>query len=355
MRRRAYEIPADRLKLFPGPEIARFLLPQSLSSGRSGGNRVDELYRKFDQKVANWLAGQLRNAGQVGVYAYEDGAEASFRIARSRGVPTVYELPIGYWRRARKILEPELERWPQWRSTLINFEEPEWKLERKDRELSWADRIVVASRFTRDSLADCPAALGPVEVIPYGAPASLGMEELPEKRLPGPLRALFVGSLGLRKGVPYLFEAANALGAQVEWTIIGRPVSDCPALMMELKKHRWIPSCSNQSIIEEMRRHDVLVLPSLFEGFGLVLIEALASGIPVVATPHTAAPDLIDGSGAGRIIPVCDSDAIARALDEFATDADQLAYAKQQARETVKRWTWQRYAALMEAYLGNYG
>ncbi|MCC5834576.1 MAG: glycosyltransferase family 4 protein [Opitutales bacterium] len=331
-------------------------MPRRRHLGSPGGNSVDRLYLDFDQKVADWLAGRLRSSDQYGVYAYEDGAEATFRIARARGVPAVYELPIGYWRTARRILEPELERWPEWRATLINVDEPLWKLERKDRELDWADRIVVASSFTRKSLEDYPGTLAPVEVIPYGAPTlpSLKTNSL-ATRAPGPLRALFVGSLGLRKGLPYLFAAAESLGSQVKWTFIGQPVAECAALMEGLKAHRWIPTCPNTEILEEMRKHDILVLPSLFEGFGLVLIEALAAGIPVIATAHTAAPDLLTDGEAGFIVPVGDSQAIAAGLQRLVDEPDRLEDMKAKASATAKRWTWERYAALMESYLGSYG
>lgn len=354
--RRCYDIDPSHLKLFPWPELVRFVRPRRGSVSGSVGNPVDRLYRDFDQEVASWLAGQLKSPDEYGVYAYEDGAEATFRIARARGVPAVYELPIGYWRTAKRILQPELERWPEWSSTLINVQEPAWKLERKDRELKWADRIVVASSFTASSLRDYPGELGPVEVIPYGAP-SLYRSDADGLRLGtrGPLRALFVGSLGVRKGLPYLFEAADLLGEEVEWTLIGQPVAECPPLMDGLKKHRWIRSCSNRQVLEEMRQHDVLVLPSLFEGFGLVLIEALAAGIPVIATAHTAAPDLLTENEAGFIVPVCDSEAIARALKVLVDQPERLESMKLKARETAKRWTWERYAVLMDAYLGSYG
>ena len=56
--------------------------------------------------------------GRLGVYAYEDGALASFRAAQSLGVARLYDLPIGYWRAARRLLDAEQARWPEWQSTL---------------------------------------------------------------------------------------------------------------------------------------------------------------------------------------------------------------------------------------------
>src|SRR5690606_15413134 len=97
-----------------------------------------------------------------------------------------------------------------------------------------------------------------------------------------------------RKGLAYLFRACRQLGAAVELTVIGtKPTVPCAVLDRELASYRWVASCPHAEVLREMRAHDVFVFPSLFEGFGLVLLEALAMGLPVITTAHTAGPDLI--------------------------------------------------------------
>lgn len=84
----------------------------------------------------------------------------------------------------------------------------------------------------------------------------------------GLLRALFVGGLGQRKEIADLFDAVNLLKAIAELTIVGRPVgASRHALDAALGNHRWIESLPREQILAEMRQHDVLVFPSLFEGF----------------------------------------------------------------------------------------
>src|SRR5690606_19612720 len=125
---------------------------------------------------------------------------------------------------------------------------------------------------------------------------------VPQRRSGEPLRVLFVGSLGQRKGLRYLLEAMDHLGGGFELTLIGRPgAANCAPLTKALQTHRHIAALPHQDILAEMRRHHVLVFPSLFEGFGLVLLEAMACGLPVIATPHTAAPDLIESAKEGFI------------------------------------------------------
>ena len=137
---------------------------------------------------------------------------------------------------------------------------------------------------------------GTVMVIPYGSPDSLpSLPKAPKENgtASSPkLRVLFVGSLGQRKGLSYLFAACRQVKGAVSLTVIGRkPEEPCPALDRELESIRWIPSCPHPEILAEMAAHDVFVFPSLFEGFGLVLLEAMAMGLPVITTAHTAGPE----------------------------------------------------------------
>ncbi len=74
-----------------------------------------------------------------------------------------------------------------------------------------------------------------------------------------------------------------------------------------------------------MARNDVLVLPSLHEGFGLVLTEAMSQGLVVITTPHTAGPDLITDGVDGLLVPIRSSAAIEEALAHLLRDRDHLA------------------------------
>jgi starch synthase len=92
-----------------------------------------------------------------------------------------------------------------------------------------------------------------------------------------------------------------------------------------------------------MRRHDVLVLPSLFEGFGLAITEAMSQGIPVVTTAHTAGPDIIDDGIDGFIVPIRSAEAIAEKLEVLARDRERLRAMKISAREKAQAHSWENY------------
>jgi starch synthase len=322
---------------------------RALVRHETGALSVDAVYHSLDRQVAR----RLRQSDFTGVYAYEDGAAFGFRAARTRGQKTFYDLPIGYWRAARELLLEEAQREPAWASTLIGNDDSPAKTARKDEELALADRVYVASSYTLKTLAAAPGFSAPVEVIPYGAPLRpASAPRRTERDSTGPLRVIFVGSLGQRKGLSYLFNACRSLGSAVELTIIGTlPLQSCPALETELKRERvrWIPSCPHAQVLAEMAAHDVFVFPSLFEGFGLVLLEAMAMGLPIIATPHTAAPDLIDDGQEGFLVPIRSAEAIAEKLSRLHQDRALINAMGARAAVRAATFTWEAYGSRLAA------
>jgi glycosyltransferase involved in cell wall biosynthesis len=110
-----------------------------------------------------------------------------------------------------------------------------------------------------------------------------------------------------------------------------------------LRENRWIKTAPHDEVLRLMREHDVLVFPSLFEGFGLVILEAMAQGTVVIATPHTAAPDLFEDGDGGFVVPIRSADAIAERLTQLGEDRNLLAAMSAQAQAVAARWNWNRY------------
>lgn len=348
------------LHTFPFRELMRLIAPRAglgeLVRHETSLFSVDAVYQSLDRHVSRRLA----DPGFEAVYAYEDGAAHAFRAAHRLGRMAFYDLPIGYWRAAREILTEEAALQPAWASTLAGNRDSQRKADRKDAELALADVVFVASSFTRRTLDRAPAFKAPVVVTPYGAPAIPAVPPAPAPRPPGgALRVLFVGSLGQRKGLSYLFDACRQLAGAVQLTVIGtRPATACAALDRELAAVRWIESRPHAQILAEMAAHDVFVFPSLFEGFGLVLLEAMAMGLPVITTAHTAGPDLIDEGREGFIVPIRDARAIAEKLALLRADRDLRAAMSHRARLRAAEFTWQDYgtklSACIRTALGNH-
>lgn len=305
-----------------------------------GWASIDRVYAEIDRSTAQAVARLKPDS----VYCYEDGARETFLAAGAIGAKCIYDLPIGYWRTARRILTEEAERLPEWSSTLGGLKDSPDKLARKDDELRLANHILVASTFTAQTLQDCPFPVAPVLVVSYGADDAAIFDRKFQATPCGSLKVLFVGGLSQRKGIADLFEAVEMVDAPVELTVIGRkPAENCAALESALKKHRWIESLPREKILQEMRAHDVLVFPSLFEGFGLVVTEALSQGVPVITTPHTCGPDVLTEGRDGFIVPIRDPQAIAEKLELLHRDRECLAAMSQAARRKAENLTWESY------------
>jgi glycosyltransferase involved in cell wall biosynthesis len=334
-------------KTWPLHELGRMAAAKtglrSLTKHETGVFSVDGVYRALDKHIAESLKEEAAK-GTDAVYAYEDGALLSFREAKKLKMQCFYDLPIGYWRSARRLLELERARWPEWAATLTNFEDSETKLANKDEELRRADLIFVASRFTANTLKEYPGQLAPIEVVPYGFPPIGKPRNYPKISVSRPLKLLFVGGLSQRKGIADLFAAADAIGNKVELTVVGRKASDdCPALDNALAKHNWIESLPHQKVLELMREHDVLVFPSLFEGFGLVITEAMSQGTPVITTDRTAGPDLIEHGKNGWLIEAGSIIALQNAIEELLLKPEIIELAGKGAMETAKNRPWEIY------------
>ncbi|MEO6228735.1 MAG: glycosyltransferase family 4 protein [Ferruginibacter sp.] len=349
IRRRSFH-PAlkDNIKMWPWLEIGRifskkFGMHQLIRPG-SGPFNVDKVSQNIDRHVA----AKLKNAakGIDAVYAYEDTAMFSFREAKRLGLQCLYDLPIGYWRTARRLLELERKRWPEWASTMPGLKDSDEKLARKDEELKLADKIFVASTFTANSLKDYPGVLPPIKVIPYGFPTvSNQIKNYPGFENGRPLKLLFVGSLSQRKGIADLFSVVNDLEAKVTLTLVGSKTTNvCEALEKELQKHVYIPTLPHSEILKLMREHDVFVFPSLFEGFGLVITEAMSQGTPVITTDRTAGPDIIENGKNGWLIEAGSTIALKNAIADILQNPAIVAEVGRAALETARLRPWEDYS-----------
>ena len=310
---------------------------------------VDAVFQALDRTAAKRVARLPRGGAMRGVYAYEDGAATAFDAARRRGWKCIYDLPIGYWAASEDIFNEEAKREPQWAATLTGLLDSDAKRERKTRELETADAVIVASSFTQRTLEGVPNFKARVHVVPYGAPAPTpGAVVQPVGGLydggSRPLRVLFAGSLGQRKGISYLLDAVDRMKGHAELTLLGaKTVDGCAALDAAVRVHRWIPTLPHADLLAEMERQDVLVLPSLFEGFGLVILEGMSRGLPVIATAHTAGPDVIDDGTDGFIVPIRSAEAIAEKLELLRREPARLAAMKDAARRKAAALTWDAY------------
>lgn len=251
----------------------------------------------------------------------------------------------------RRILRRELEDHPDCADSL----EQEWELALPEEEYEhlvaeprMATRLLAASSFTRDSLIENGTPAEDITVVPYGvdlqrfqpgdSPAGSSQSR------DGRLRLLFVGRINQRKGIKYLLEALRLLDTDaVRLTVCGRVVDDLRLFRPFGERVEVRPSVSGAELVEAYRTADLFVFPSVAEGFGQVLLEALACGLPVLSTTHTAAPDLIEEGVEGFIVEPRRPDLLASRIQWALEHREELQAMRKQARLRAEHFTWGRF------------
>lgn len=217
-------------------------------------------------------------------------------------------------------------------------------VERIRREWQEADKIVVHSSHTRDALVAQGVDSERCIIIP---PAFKSAEVYKPRRLDPArqFRVLFVGNHCLAKGFHVFAEAARQAGRGFEFVSVGRHTLS-PANLPAAGNVKILGAKTQAGVREEMALADILVFPTLSDGFGLVQLEAMSSGLPVIAT--SACGQVVQDGINGRIVPLRDASAIVSALRELRDDPSKYEQFSQAACARVRDFSPDKhFAALM--------
>jgi len=189
-----------------------------------------------------------------------------------------------------------------------------------------------------------------IDVVPHGVSRRF-FENPPSASAPRGRGILFCGTWTPVKGVTYLADAFGRLvrgGRRVNLTILGGAVPPAVIESAFLPEARELLTIVDRvpedAVMSAYREHDVLAWSSTYEGFGMVLVEAMSQRLPIVATPAGCASSLIQHERTGLSVPPRDPAALAAALDRMLTDRDLAARCGDAAFEEVRGMTWTRTA-----------
>ena len=290
----------------------------------------------------------LKNDTNLFLYSYY-AHEAFIRASISHPKKLKYLFQLHpHPREVVRILKEEIEKFPFAIKSLSI--EPEMNL--SDAEMSslsdeslLADKCFVASSFTKSTLIKQGVDKNKIIIVPYGVDA-ISFKNKIEYNMNGDLNLLFVGQVVQRKGLIYLLEAIKSLKTtRINLTFATRSNIDEVILRKYDGKisFRIIRNLDNIQLSSLMCNSDLLVFPSLLEGFGHVILEAMASGLPVLCTMNTAGPDLFISGNEGFIVPIRDSESISEKLDYILRDKKILIDMGISARKTAETFTWERF------------
>ena len=206
------------------------------------------------------------------------------------------------------------------------------------REPHLADLCIVASKYTRETLVENGVSAERISVIPYGVDLEFFC---PADTQAGKFSVLFVGQLCRQKGLHYLLEVWRRLKLTcAELRIVGNFPSNRNAISRYESEANFLGPLQWNELREEYRRTDLLCLPSLSDGFGQVILEAMACGTPVLTTTSCGASDLIRHGENGLVIPPADLDSLMSSLEWGSKNRDKLREMGLAARATAAHHPW---------------
>lgn len=221
--------------------------------------------------------------------------------------------------------------------------------QRRDRLLAAlreSDGVIVQTRGLQGRLAEAlgrdVAYLPGYRRVPATSPARAGGPEGD-----GALRLVFLGHVRVEKGVGVLLESLRALEAQgvrarcdFFGPIYGAGSGELERELRETRTARYRGVLAQRDLWATLAGYDALVLPSFYQGEGHpgVLIEAMASGLPIVATRFRSLPDLVEHGVNGLLVPPGDAESLAGALRTLARDRELRSNLAQASRARAKEF-----------------
>jgi glycosyltransferase involved in cell wall biosynthesis len=221
-----------------------------------------------------------------------------------------------------------------------------------------ADRLIVLNEVDREfAVRRGWKQRDEIDVVPHGISTAF-LASAPPSHAPRGAGLLFCGSWADVKGVSYLaraFSAVVAAGAPVNLTVVGGGVSEETIRAAFAPRAQAFvsvrPRVSEDEVMAAYRAHDVLVAPSTYEGFGMVVAEAMSQRLPVIATPVGCARTLVADGRSGWVVPPRDAHALAAAIQRSLSNAEVRRRVGDAAHDAVRGLTWTATAlATLVAY-----
>jgi starch synthase len=291
-----------------------------------------------DAAFDGWVASRFAFESDI-FWGFQGSCLESLKAARAAGKTAVCEFATAHVTAAIRILSEEAEKHPEWAGTISNLNFPDWYRERLEQEPHQADVCIAASGFTQRSLEEVGIPPERIQLLPLAA--DVDQFQFAERRTDGPLKVLFVGGIGQRKGIKYLLEAVQQLNsAHVELSLLGPAPADARPLEAYSKWYRYLGRTDQAGVVRQMQQADVLVLPSVFEGFGLVIVEAMATGLPVITSTHSCGPEVIREAVDGFVLRPDDVDGLAGRISWCAEHRDELVQMGRAAHERAHEFSW---------------
>jgi glycosyltransferase involved in cell wall biosynthesis len=292
---------------------------------------VDWSHRSQDW-FDRWCASRLHDVDTQAVVCYENAALHTFRAAKERGWATILDAASFHH---------------AWQDRHFDYPESDAAHERitarKDREIELADYVLTVSELARESYIDGGVPPERVASIPVGCDLDR-FQSTAERTRGAPFTFIFAGHASARKGVDTLLDAARRLEGQeldVRLWFAGGHEDDLPwQSVASIEQLGYLPQ---EVLADRLREADCLVLPSRHDSFGMVVVEAMATGCPVIVSDQVGAKQAVTDGESGWIVPAEDADALADRMRWCIENPDAVRSMREAARSDASDYSWDAY------------
>ena len=294
------------------------------------------------QQLASYLVGDSvydlmasRHAKEADIFhVFNNQGLRSMQVAKKHGAVVVVARSSAHPRVQERILRDDsrLQSGTARLSRLL--------VERHVSEYELADFIFVPSQFVWDTMLQEGVSARKLRRVHLGFDPVMFF---PGEKKDDVFRVMYAGGLSVQKGIPYLLEAFSTLNIpNSELLLVGDTYPDALATLSEYRglfRHiRFVPQAE---LLHHYQQSSVFVLPSLQDGFGMVVYEAAGCGLPVIITENVGA-EIRHGKD-GFVVPIRDAKAIAEKLRFFHENPEERNKMGRAARDYVQQFTWDNY------------
>ena len=266
-------------------------------------------------------------------YFWPGASTEAMEEAHKRGGIIVVEFVNSHVAYAKRILDAECNRLGVPHQAHLS----EAEIVYDNRRLELSDFVFSPGPFTSTSIREFG------KNVPTLLETSYGAYPAPDRTRShdGPLRFLFVGTAGIRKGVPVLLDAWRRAALPAELWFVGVPEPNLKLFDTTADNVKWLPY--TREISEVYNSSDIFVFPSHEEGDPQVTCEAAAHGLPLIVTPMGGGRVAVDRRNA-IVVPPGDASALAAAMTELFHSSQLRSELGANARADAANYTWDRVA-----------
>lgn len=300
---------------------------------RKLGDRMEQIHSKYNKIFCRKIIENLKAKKQFdefdAIYGFNTASLELFKFFKQKNKFLILEQTMLPYFITKELLLEEKKLWKGWQDNL-EIGDDDSLSERELLEYYYSDIIICPSSFVKEGLLKLNVPSEKIVIIPYGVNLDLFKPIEKKYTFNLPLKILFVGEVGLRKGVPYLLEALKKIGKnKVSAKFIGPININKDKLKPYFEVAEFVGIVPKQEVLKFYQWADIFVFPSISEGSATVTYEALACGLPIITTPNSGS--LVLNGEDGFVVPSRDVESLKDAIVKYL-DSPELIY---QHRENI--------------------